>query len=86
MQIHRNLDQGMRFEVLMAVKMSMLVFWAVTPYRFVSKKHTASIFRPKDKVSPYDVATQKTNTDSNRISNLLAEIQTWDLPDVIQTL
>jgi hypothetical protein len=41
----------MRFEVLKAVKMTLL-FWAVTPGRLVeitaSGKHTASIFRAEE--------------------------------------
>jgi hypothetical protein len=42
----------MRFEVITAVKMSILVFWVVTPCRLyedtnVSEKHNVSIFRAK---------------------------------------
>jgi hypothetical protein len=34
-----------RFEVLTAVKMSMLFFQIVTPCGFISEKHIVSIFR-----------------------------------------
>jgi Flp pilus assembly protein TadG len=44
--------KGMQFEVVTAVKMSMLVFWAIIPYSLkrgtsISEEHTAFISRPK---------------------------------------
>jgi hypothetical protein len=47
------LDIMVRFEVLPAVKISILVLWVVTPYGLyvdsnVSDEHTASIFSPED--------------------------------------
>jgi hypothetical protein len=49
----RTTEQLVKFEVLKAVKILMLVFWVVTPCGLVdryhgSEKHTNSIFRAED--------------------------------------